>query len=215
MASTSQRFTGQERDTESGIDFFKARYASAPQGRFQSPDPAGMFVADPTNPQSWNLYAYVMNNPLNYKDPTGMDCTAAGFDDGQGDTCAMIPQGPNNSVTVYGSSPPVNYGSWNTGNDFGGGPWTAIFGTSSTTSDSSAGQSATPGQQSSTNRNSCQNNQARGFGAGWVAGASAGAGAGKTGDSPHVSVRIYRRWHHQTKQCHEWRERCWKASRIT
>jgi RHS repeat-associated protein len=68
----TQRFTGQERDTESGLDNFKARYVSAPQGRFQSPDPLGMFVADPSNPQSWNLYAYVMNNPLKYKDPTGL-----------------------------------------------------------------------------------------------------------------------------------------------
>jgi len=58
------RFTGQERDSETGLDNFKARYASAPQGRFLSPDPIGNFVADPTNPQSWNLYAYVMNNPL-------------------------------------------------------------------------------------------------------------------------------------------------------
>jgi RHS repeat-associated protein len=98
----SLEFTGQERDTESGLDNFKARYVSAPQGRFQSPDPLGMFVANPANPPSWNLYAYVMNNPLKYIDPTGTDCTAEGWDDGQGDTCAAIPQVtiPDNSVTV-------------------------------------------------------------------------------------------------------------------
>ncbi len=73
----SQKFTGQERDAESGMDFFKARYMSAPQGRFMSPDPVGMFVADPTNPQSWNHYGYVFNNPLAFIDPTGMRCDMA------------------------------------------------------------------------------------------------------------------------------------------
>jgi RHS repeat-associated protein len=74
----SQKFTGQERDAESGLDNFQARYMSPPQGRFQSPDPAVMFVADPTNPQSWNLYAYVINNPLRFVDPTGLDVTCSG-----------------------------------------------------------------------------------------------------------------------------------------
>ena len=37
-----------------------------------TPDPAGMAAANPTNPQSWNRYAYVMNNPLGYVDPLGL-----------------------------------------------------------------------------------------------------------------------------------------------
>jgi RHS repeat-associated protein len=69
-----QRFTGQERDAETGLDNFLARYMSSAQGRFMSPDPLGMFAADPFNPQSWNLYAYVLNNPLALTDPTGTDC---------------------------------------------------------------------------------------------------------------------------------------------
>jgi RHS repeat-associated protein len=64
------KFTGKERDAETGVDFFKARYMSSAQGRFTSPDPIGNFVADPANPQSWNLYSYVWNNPLALIDPS-------------------------------------------------------------------------------------------------------------------------------------------------
>jgi hypothetical protein len=39
-----------------------------------TPDPAGIFVADTSFPQSWNLYSYVRNNPLNFIDPRGLDC---------------------------------------------------------------------------------------------------------------------------------------------
>jgi RHS repeat-associated protein len=42
------------------------------QGRWISPDPAGLSAVDPTNPQSWNRYAYVLNNPLSYTDPSGL-----------------------------------------------------------------------------------------------------------------------------------------------
>jgi RHS repeat-associated protein len=55
----SQKFTGQERDAESGLDNFQARYLSTPQGRFQSPD-SPLVGQDPSHPQSWNLYTYVL-----------------------------------------------------------------------------------------------------------------------------------------------------------
>jgi RHS repeat-associated protein len=64
-------FTGKERDSETQLDFFQARYLSGAQQRFMSADP-GNAGADPMNPQSWNAYAYVNNNPLNATDPTGM-----------------------------------------------------------------------------------------------------------------------------------------------
>jgi RHS repeat-associated protein len=65
-----QKFTGQERDGESTLDFFQARYYSGPQGRFMSVDPgnAGASLGDP---QSWNGYAYVSNGPMMYTDPNG------------------------------------------------------------------------------------------------------------------------------------------------
>jgi RHS repeat-associated protein len=72
--ATEQFFTGKERDAESGNDYFGARYYASTMGRFMSPDPMGNSVADFSNPQSWNMYAYVLNNPLKYVDPTGLDC---------------------------------------------------------------------------------------------------------------------------------------------
>ena len=66
------RYTGKERDQESGLDYFGARYYGSSMGRFMSPDPSQLHFADPTNPQSLNLYAYVVNNPLGYIDPDGL-----------------------------------------------------------------------------------------------------------------------------------------------
>ncbi len=77
---TEHHFTGKERDTESGNDYFDASYFGSSMGRFLSPDPSGLFYADPTNPQSLNLYSYAYNNPLSNIDPTGLDAFA--YDNG-------------------------------------------------------------------------------------------------------------------------------------
>jgi RHS repeat-associated protein len=66
------RSTGKERDAETGLDYFGARYMSAAQGRFTSPDPY-MPSADVKDPQSWNRYVYARNNPLRFIDPNGLD----------------------------------------------------------------------------------------------------------------------------------------------
>jgi len=58
------RFTGQFRDTETGEDYFNARYFGAALGRLISPDPMNA-GANPADPQTWNAYAYVRNDPLN------------------------------------------------------------------------------------------------------------------------------------------------------
>ena len=65
-------FTGQRQDTVAGLYDFPAREHSD-QGRWSSPDPAGLAAVDPSNPQSWNRYAYVMNDPLALTDPDGLD----------------------------------------------------------------------------------------------------------------------------------------------
>ncbi len=67
------RSTGKERDAESGLDWFKTRYFSGAQGRFTSPDEPPN-DQESSDPQSWNLYSYVRNNPLKFIDPRGRDC---------------------------------------------------------------------------------------------------------------------------------------------
>jgi RHS repeat-associated protein len=69
------KFSGKERDAESGLDYFGARYLSSSMGRMMSPDWSAKAEPVPyarlDNPQSLNLYAYVGNNRLRYTDPTG------------------------------------------------------------------------------------------------------------------------------------------------
>ncbi len=86
--SVRQKFTGYERDGETGLDFAQARMFGSGVGRFTSPDPYNIifekekgrnkrekykifsrFIAEPKN---WNRYIYVLNNPLKYSDPTGL-----------------------------------------------------------------------------------------------------------------------------------------------
>jgi RHS repeat-associated protein len=76
------KFTGKERDTETGLDYFGARYFSGAQGRFTSPDPISGTVLHILNPQRWNMYAYAVNNPLAYLDPDGRDAIAVKFGNG-------------------------------------------------------------------------------------------------------------------------------------
>ena len=65
-----QKFTGKERDNETGLDYFGARYYYNEQGRFTSTDPSWASEAL-INPQSWNRYTYCYNIPLAYMDHNG------------------------------------------------------------------------------------------------------------------------------------------------
>jgi RHS repeat-associated protein len=64
--------TGKERDTESGNDYFGARYYASSMGRWLSPDTDMTLKRILPNPQRWNRYAYVINNPLVLVDPNGL-----------------------------------------------------------------------------------------------------------------------------------------------
>ncbi len=64
-------FTGMNQDTLANLYDFPAREYGT-QGRWPSPDPADLAAAGPTDPQTWNRYAYVRNSPLNLTDPLGL-----------------------------------------------------------------------------------------------------------------------------------------------
>jgi len=76
FGSTSQdetNFTGDTQDILAGMyDTPNRELQGSQQGRWLSPDPAGLKAADPSDPQSWNRYAYVGGNPLNRTDPSGL-----------------------------------------------------------------------------------------------------------------------------------------------
>jgi RHS repeat-associated protein len=99
-----QKFTSKERDNETGLDYFLARYYSSAQGRFISPDefnggPVELFVrtgdskrqglpyAEIAQPQSLNKYTYVYNNPCRFVDPDGHCGTPSGLQPGQVGIC--------------------------------------------------------------------------------------------------------------------------------
>ena len=70
-------YTGQNSDTTSSLYDFTFREHSPSQGRWTVPDPLGTGAVDPTNPQTWNRYAYVNNNPLAFIDPLGLAYTCS------------------------------------------------------------------------------------------------------------------------------------------
>ena len=78
QARPVENFTGKERDAETGLDYFGARYLSSAQGRWMSPDwsttPQAVPYADFSDPQTLNLYGYVRNNPLTHADADGTAC---------------------------------------------------------------------------------------------------------------------------------------------
>ena len=76
---TTHKFTGDERDSESTLDHTQFRQYSSSLGRWMTPDPAGLAVVDLNNPQSWNRYSYVTNDPLDFVDPSGLFLCSSSF----------------------------------------------------------------------------------------------------------------------------------------
>ena len=75
-ATANRLFTGKERDAESGLDYFGARYVSSAQGRWTSPDAINLTDERVPNPSNTlNKYIYGGNNPLKFIDPDGRDIT--------------------------------------------------------------------------------------------------------------------------------------------
>jgi RHS repeat-associated protein len=95
--SQNYKFTSKERDSESLLDNFGARYYSSNLGRFMSPDEP-LMDQEKATPQSWNLYSYVRNNPVSAVDPNGHDCV---YLDNSGGT---DPNGPGGASIDHNSS---------------------------------------------------------------------------------------------------------------
>lgn len=74
-----QKFTGYVRDTETRLDYAQSRYFASLQGRFMGVDPL-LASGRAEAPQTWNRYAYALNNPLRFTDPTGMAANNAAAD---------------------------------------------------------------------------------------------------------------------------------------
>jgi RHS repeat-associated protein len=122
--TTDLSFTGMNQDTASNVYDFPAREYGI-QGRWPSPDPAGLLAADPADPTSWDRYAYVRNNPLSLVDPFGLstqttDGMIVGTTDGevmwtdQG-ACLAWGGGQWNMCGVVDGSDPGNGGDPGTG----------------------------------------------------------------------------------------------------
>jgi RHS repeat-associated protein len=85
------RSSSKERDAETGLDYFEARYYSGAQGRFLSSDPIIINSNRMQDPQRLNAYSYVRNNPLRFIDPVGEDLYLYGaISQVKSDLCQMI-----------------------------------------------------------------------------------------------------------------------------
>lgn len=76
------KFTGKRRDTESQLDYFGARYYGNSSGRFTATDPKILSKQRLFDPQQWNMYSYVRNNPLIFVDPDGRELKMVVFLEG-------------------------------------------------------------------------------------------------------------------------------------
>lgn len=70
--ATNRRFTSYDRSTTTGLDYANNRHYDSQQGRFTQVDPVGMRMSNRANPQTFNLYAYCGNDPINRMDPSGL-----------------------------------------------------------------------------------------------------------------------------------------------
>lgn len=108
---TDYTFTGQKFDASDGLMYYDARYYDAALGRFISAD---TIVPSAANPQSLNRYAYVLNNPLKYRDPSGHMQVCDDFGsgcgkEGTGETLlSQIGGGCRSDVACSGGYDPAN-----------------------------------------------------------------------------------------------------------
>ena len=120
---TDRLYTGQRPDGDTGLLYYGARYYDPALMRFVQAD---TLVPDPANPQSLNRYAYVLNNPLKYTDPTGYYVYEGGYTDNYDPTrhSYTVPNtagligaevwflGPGDAKLLYGTETPMRVAMW-------------------------------------------------------------------------------------------------------
>ena len=95
-STANNNFTGDTQDTIAGTYDTPNRELNPSQGRWMSPDPAGLSAVSLSNPPSWNRYAYTVNDPLRYVDPLGLrtlvwkDCVTSTWGDGDDHTICYL-----------------------------------------------------------------------------------------------------------------------------
>lgn len=120
-------FTGQDSGTIASLYDFAFRRLSPSQGRWISPDPAGLAAVDPRAPQTWNRYAYVANGPLNSIDPLGLQVDGPGTCSISGDSCYAAAGGLGGDVffneicTLGGDCTAILWGQGEEGSYYWGG----------------------------------------------------------------------------------------------
>jgi RHS repeat-associated protein len=120
----TEKFTGYFRDAETGLDYAGQRYHSPGQGRFLTPDPymakAGG-ANDPANPGSWNKYAYVVGDPVNHIDRSGLFLSAQQCIDDP-DSCQVEDRGSMAGSGISGSGGVCPAGYFNAETNYCGSP---------------------------------------------------------------------------------------------
>lgn len=108
---TNTSFAGNNQDTSTNL--YDAQFREYEiYGRWPSPDPAGTAAVNPANPQSWNRYAYVLNNPTNLIDPSGLQAgpnSGMNCHDASRPPCSTQPAGNGGpTCTIDGISSPCS-----------------------------------------------------------------------------------------------------------
>ena len=93
--------TLKERDIETGLDYFGARYYASTQGRFTSPDPLFLQEEMLSDPQRFNLYGYVRNTPLTLIDPTGEAIELTGNENDRAKKLELLRKMVGNEAGAY------------------------------------------------------------------------------------------------------------------
>ena len=116
-------FAGLMSDPWDTLNTSATRSQSPTSGRWLTPDPAGMAAMDLSNPQTWNRYAYVLNNPVSYSDPLGLDPGDDGLGVG-GDSSGGSEVCPYDTCTTVTETvlPPIQFPVIFTGGNPGTGP---------------------------------------------------------------------------------------------